>query len=249
MPMQILLRSYLNKMVHLSCMVFLRLRKVPVADCQAALFDLQQQSDHRQRRASAQLYLQEMTQSTFLHFGHGGGELVAAVLALALRHDDALPGLVDAVHIDAIEVRLEPNLFPVFAILPHDRGRRERGGREGAVERGRRKGSSRDGSSRGCRREGSSRGVIERGSSRAVVESRPREWSSSGHRWPQQRCGLQDEHTVGVLDIVKLSREHFWLENLIQLLSHRQALTECGSSFLAAQIETGDLKLVTGIYR
>ena len=178
MPMQILLRSYLNKMVHLSCMVFLRLRKVPVADCQAALFDLQQQSDQRQRRASAQLYLQEMTQSTFLHFGHGGGELVATVLALALRHDDALPGLVDAVHIDAIEVRLEPNFFPVFAILPHDRGRRERGGREGAVERGRRKGSSRDGSSRGCRREGSSRGVIERGSSRAVVESGRREPSS-----------------------------------------------------------------------
>ena len=231
MPMQILLRSYLNKMVHLSCMVFLRLRKVPVADCQAALFDLQQQSDDRQRRASAQLYLQEMTQSTFLHFGHGGGELVAAVLALALRHDDALPGLVDAVHIDAIEVRLEPNLFPVFAILPHDRGRRERGGREGAVERGRRKGSSRDGSSRGCRREGSSSGVIERGSWRAVVESGRRavlESGSSGHRWPQQRCGLQDEHTIGVCDIVKLSREHFWwLENVIQLLSHRQTLTEC----------------------
>ena len=178
MPMQILLRSYLNKMVHLSCMVFLRLRKVPVADCQAALFDLQQQSDQRQRRASAQLYLQEMTQSTFLHFGHGGGELVATVLALALRHDDALPGLVDAVHIDAIEVRLEPNFFPVFAILPHDRGRRERGGREGAVERGRRKVSSRDGSSRGCRREGSSSGVIERGSWRAVVESGRREPSS-----------------------------------------------------------------------
>ena len=122
MPMQILLRSYLNKMVHLSCMVFLRLRKVPVADCQAALFDLQQQSDQRQRRASAQLYLQEMTQSTFLHFGHLGGEQVIAVFALALRHDFALPGLVDDVHIDAIEVRLEPNFLVVFAILPHDRG-------------------------------------------------------------------------------------------------------------------------------
>jgi len=60
--------------------------------------------------------LQEMTQSTFLHFGHLGGEQVIAVLALAFRHDFALPRLVDDVHIDPIEVRLEPNFLVVFAI-------------------------------------------------------------------------------------------------------------------------------------
>ena len=194
-----------------------------------------------------------MTQSTFLHFGHLGGEQVIAVLALAFRHDFALPRLVDDVHIDPIEVRLEPNFLVVFAILPHDLGRRERVVERvpsrGVVERGRRGMGRREGVVARVRRVGSSRGGRGERSWRAVVESRPREWSSSGHRWPQQRCGLQDEHTVGVFDIVKLSREHFWLENLIQLLSHRQAVTDCGSSFLAAQIETGDLKLVTGIYR
>ena len=130
-----------------------------------------------------------------------------------------------------------------------ERGVVERVPSRGVVERGRRGMGRREGVVARVRRVGSSRGGRGERSWRAVVESRRREWSSSGHRWPQQRCGLQDEHTVGVLDIVKLSREHFWLENLIQLLSHRQALTECGSSFLAAQIETGDLKLLGSIDR